>query len=206
MIQAVTRNNALSQNWVKCTVHTPMAQATHRPRALRPSRVHSAVSQLALGRVVARTGAVSWSCLAVSQRTLTMSRAHAAVSQTPDHDTNFVSQHRPLPRAAARVAAPLCLVVGCSYAVSQRCCSVSRHQMVAPSHDTNFVSQLTAGKAMHACACRSPLRAGRPCSGPCWPCRRAVSQGLLAVSWPPSARPSALCHDTIHCIVTQTGK
>ena len=83
MIQAVTQNNALSQNWVKCTVHTPMAQATHRPRALRPSRVHSAVSQRALGLVVARTGTVSWSCLAVSQCTLTMSRAHAAVSQDP---------------------------------------------------------------------------------------------------------------------------
>ena len=30
--------------------------------------------------------------------------------------------------------------------------------------------------------------------------------GLLALSWPPTARPCALCHDTTYCIVTQTGK
>ena len=38
---------------------------------------------------------------------------------------------------------------------------------------------------------RAPLalRAGRPCRG-------AVSQGLLVVSWPPAACPDALCHDT----------
>ena len=38
MIQTVTQNSALSQNWVECTVHTPMAQAartTPKPRARR---------------------------------------------------------------------------------------------------------------------------------------------------------------------------
>ena len=29
----MTQNSALSQNWVECTVYTPMAQAAHRPRA-----------------------------------------------------------------------------------------------------------------------------------------------------------------------------
>ena len=46
------------------------------------------------------------------------------------------------------------------------------------------------------------LARGRPCRGSCWPCRGAVSQGLLAVSWPPATRPNTLCHNTIHFIVT----
>ena len=65
-------NNVLSQNWVGCTVHTPMAQAAHRPR------VHCAVSwgngpyrgplhgrvALVPGRVLALAGAP---CRAVSR-------------------------------------------------------------------------------------------------------------------------------------------
>ena len=50
MIQTVTQNSALSQNWVECLVHTPMAQAGH---PLRPGRARSAVSECALGRVAA---------------------------------------------------------------------------------------------------------------------------------------------------------
>ena len=67
-------------------------------------------------------------------------------------------------------------------------------QTVTPIHDKIFVSRLTPDQAMRA---RAPLAPA---------CRPAVSQGLLVVSWPPAARPSALCHDTIYCIVTQTGK
>ena len=37
--------------------------------------------------------------------------------------------------------------------------------------------------------CHTPLRASRQCRGPCWPCRRAVSQPYHAVSWFATARP-----------------
>ena len=54
--------------------------------------------------------------------------------------------------------------------------------------------------------CLMSLLASRPCCGPTGhvvgPCSRA--------SWPyrgpPASRLCALCHDKIHCIVTQTGK
>ena len=50
--------------------------------------------------------------------------------------------------------------------------------------------------ALHACQlCRSLYR------GPAKPCR---GRGL-AVSWPLQLCPTSLCHDTIHCIVTQMG-
>ena len=63
MIQIVTQNSVLSQNWAECTVYTPMAQAAH---AQRPDYAHSAVSWCTRrrvvvmpGRVAARTGCVS---------------------------------------------------------------------------------------------------------------------------------------------------
>ena len=100
---------------------------------------------------------------------------------------------------------------------SHRATAVSHHCIAAllrcivtpkvfPSHDTNYWFATNPIAKLRACALPHALARSRPCCGPCWPCRGAVSQGLLAMSWPPDARPNALFHDTIHCIVTQTGK
>ena len=92
--------------------------------------------------------------------------------------------------------------------MSQRCiAALLRHittQTVAPSHVIIFVSRLTIGQAMRACSSPSPLRAGRLC-------RSVVSCAWLAVSQHAPAQPShgpvpLLCHDTMYCIVTKTGK
>ena len=52
--------SALSQNWVECTVHTPMAQAGYR------SRAHCAVSWCALGRIAAPSPVVLRLCPTMS--------------------------------------------------------------------------------------------------------------------------------------------
>ena len=52
----MTQDSALSQNWFECTIHTPMAQAMHRPLT------HCVVSWRALGRIVAPSPAVSCLC------------------------------------------------------------------------------------------------------------------------------------------------
>ena len=72
-------NSALSQNWVECIVHTPMAQAGYR------SRAHCAVSWCALGRIVAPSPVVSRLCPAM----LLLARARcccvAATYRSPWH-------------------------------------------------------------------------------------------------------------------------
>ena len=94
----------------------------------------------------------------------------------------------------------------------------------SPRSRYKFVSQ----QATCRVSCRAYHVPTRPCRSACttvsWPVLRhtqrpgyaralpAVSQGLsavswplLAVSWPLQLCPAALCHDTIHCIVTQMG-
>ena len=134
-------------------MHTPIAQAmrtlcSHWAQVARiaPCRgLHS-------NRVVASTGVVSWLCPAVSQSALAVSQAvshaHVAVSsllsvtiQKLYRDPNPAA--RRVLRAAAHVATLLHRVAKRYGAVSQPCCSISRHQTVAPSHDTKFVSRLT---------------------------------------------------------------
>ena len=94
-----------------------------------------------------------------------------------------------------------------SQVVSQRCiAALLRHiatQTVAPSHDTSFCIATHPWPGHSRVRAHSPLRAGRPCRGLCWPCCGAVSQGLLVVSWLPVAHPSALYHDTICYMVAQ---
>ena len=88
----------------------------------------------------------------------------------------------------------------------------SQHQILC--HDTTLsahdlrvlraVSRAHSAVSQGAVALCRNTRPSPPAARPA--CRPAVSQGLLAVSWPPAARPNPLCHNTIHCIVTQTGK
>ena len=102
---------------------------------------------------------------------------------------------------AARTASAGRRVMAVSPIVSQ---PVSRYNPAAkpPScHDTpiRIATQSPNSQAL----AHAPLTLAR---GP------AVSQGLSFVSWPKHAMswalqqcPAALCHDTIHCIVTQMG-
>ena len=130
MIQTVTVNSALSQNWVGYTVRTPKAQAE---RTLRPGRALSAVSQRALGRVprrvagrvAARTGCVAGRvarrviaprsrykiCIATQiLATRTACRVVARTSRVaaPVTIQKIVSRHTPVARPHARATPRLC--------------------------------------------------------------------------------------------------
>ena len=151
---------------------------------------YSAVSWSALGRIVAVLQVMSLSGL----RVVALCRARTLPCRMPPgHDTNFVSQHRPLPRAVS-LALPR---------VSQRSCAVSQgaaapyrslyrfpycDTKAAPSHDTN---DCIATHPMAKPCARAPLAPTRrqAVSWPCWPCYGVVSQGFLAVSWPPCCTP-----------------
>ena len=105
-------------------------------------------------------------------------RARCRVIAIPGHNTKNCIAAQSLAlcrvtRAAALVAALLRYVAG-------RCCAVG----AAPYRDTKWSppsmiqnlyrdSPPTARSPPRACC--SPLRAGTPCRGPCWPCRVAVS-------------------------------
>ena len=129
-----------------------------------------------------------------------VARARCCVVAPSGHDIKTVSRPTPAARRVARA----------QHRVVVRYCLVAAlyRSLAAPYRDTKGRPQpqykllyrdsqdMAARELPHA------PRAGWPCRGPCWPCRGAVSQGLLAVSWPSTARPSALCHNTIHCIVT----
>ena len=173
-----------------------------------------------------RVASVSHRALAMSQA---VSRTHTSVSRAPSgHDTKTVSRlnscraHYALCHERAQPYRRPCrsTLLPCRSAVSQHAAAVSQHagavsqrciaallrhivtQTVAPDHDTKFVSQLTPWLGHHlARALLAPAR--KPALS--WPLL-AVSRPLLAVSWPPAACPSALCHDTFHCIMTQTRK
>ena len=104
----MTQNSALSQNWIRCTGCTPngpwlcahYARTVPMPRARR-----------ALGRVVARTGFVSWPCPGrVAAYGLQYRRRVAARTllrrSSPRSRNKIVSQHnfllRVLPSAVSR--------------------------------------------------------------------------------------------------------
>ena len=173
-------------------MHPPMAQAAHRPHA------HCAVSWCALSRIVASSPAVSRLCLIVSLRAR---ERLSAVSQRlglpcralcrdtkpcrspppPSHDTKFVSQHKPLPRARCRVyRSPQRRIVAHYCAISQPVALCVAKPGLSSYHDTkNCIVTHSASKAVRAHA------ALRPCA------RQAVSWPLLAVSqgaWAPWRR------------------
>ena len=107
------------------------------------------------------------------------------------------------PNPAALVTALLRRVAGHCYAVSQPLLLRIETPKVAPSHDINYciathpMARPCARAAARPCARASLVvaLAGRvmgPCRKASWPYR-----GPLA------ARPCALCHDTVCCIMTQ---
>ena len=137
----MTQNSALSQNWVECTVYTPMAQAAHRPRAHCAQAVrtvpclnaHWAVSWHALASYRGRARLcrnAHWPC-----------REHTLLCRLPFRSRykNHIATQLPAARtalcvtraatrtlrrvagAAVRVATLLRCVIGRCYAVSQPC-------------------------------------------------------------------------------------
>ena len=138
-------------------------------------------------------------------RALRPSHAHSAVSSPPPVTIQkFVLQLNPYRapcRACCNAPTPCCKALLRRIAAPRALCRnakpappvtiqtiVSRHTPLARPH---------ARTAAHPCT-----RADRVVA------LLAVSWGhvtrLLAVSWPPTALPCALCHDIIYCIVTQT--
>ena len=215
-------------------VHTPMAQAVHwagrvlahqtprrglPPGVSWPSPGHilgmsqpapavlhvmpHAVSREGLHRVVAPARPCRRECPTVSRRARTYCRA---VSQLPCHDTNFISQHKPLPRAPCR-ALPRVSQPPASYrgTLLHRIVALARYiatQSRPPQPRYNFLyHDSPANKACHTPLCadgRVVAHAGRivtharSCRGRVLP----VHARLLR----------ALCHDTVYCIVTQNKK
>ena len=161
------------------------------------------MSWCALALCRGRVAACGRPCRRVSLRVCAPCRSLSAF--TPGHETKIVSRDNSLLCAVSlRVArAQRCIVAHpASYRSLYRCpyCDIN----ATLSHDTILVSRHSLARA---CARALPhaLRAGRPCRGlyrgPTTPCH---GRGL-AVSWPLQLCPAALCHDTIHCIVTQMG-
>ena len=183
------------------------AQCTHPWPRLRTGRAHSAVSQRALGRVAARTGAVSW-------RALVPCRGHTQ----PCHRRVAVRSGRVtdrVARARCRVASPLSVTIQKLYRdpipvarapgrlagrVAARYCRVAAlyGNPVEPYYDTNgrpqprynfFVLRLTLGQAMCLPAELAPAH------------RPTVSWPLLAVSW--GRVVATLLHAPTLCVMIQ---
>ena len=184
MIQIVTVNSALSQDWVGCTGCTPK---TLTARMLRLGRAHKAVSWRTGRRVVAPSGSVTVRMGALARHVV---ESRPAVSQPPRHDTKFLSRYNScharsvrtarcvasaapyVVLAAARVAAFLCRVAGRCCAISQplACCVATPGLPLLSRY--NRLYRDTPQRPSHARALLLAPRAGRPCRGP-----------LLAVSW-----------------------
>ena len=150
------------------------------------------------GCVAAHTGRVT-DCVA---------RARCRVIAPSGHDTKTISRPKSC-RMSCRACCCACrsTLAPCRKALLRHIAALLLHiatQRTPPATIQHFYRDSPASQTVRALS--HVLVHGQPCRGPCWPCRGAVLQGLLAVSWPPAANPSALCHDTIHCIVTQTTK
>ena len=109
-VPIVTKNSALSQNLVKCTGCTPLAQAA---RPLSPGSAHDTVSWCALSCIVAHTGPCRGPLPVVSQESPVLSlRAHARCAPCrskaafyPRSRYKIVSRPNPWPtRTTSRVA------------------------------------------------------------------------------------------------------
>ena len=176
-------------------MHRPLAQAAHRPRTQR--------------RVMARTrryrGPLPGRVTPVPSRVLDVpflfvrTRAlWSAVSQPPRRDTENRLAIQLLPRA-------LCAESRAHSVVSQhgRCRVVGRvATQKSPSATIQHLYHNSPASQAARARCRTADRVMAHVGRVVGPCRKA--------SWlcrgHPAARPSALCHDTIHCIVTQTEK
>ena len=205
-------------------VHTPEPRLHAQAARTAPKqRAHSPMLWLVAGRVAAHARPCRSARQAVSQRTLGRVVAHARPCRS---SRQVVSQYTPGRVAHTVSPRPLCALLRVSQlpapysgASPNRVVPVLRHNLAAKPracHDTpiRIATQFPSSQAL-ACA---PLALARG---------SAVSQAMLAVSWPccgriaglvarqpsrvvaPRLRPGhtspAQCHDTIHCIVTQMG-
>ena len=118
-----------------------------------------------------RTGAMLWSCPAMSQCTLSCRARTLQCRGPPGHNTKFVSQHKPLPHTVSR-ALP----------VSQRPCAVSLpyRSLATLYHDTKRSPPATI-QHLYRDSSTSQARRARVAAGPCT--RPVVSWPMLAVWW-----------------------
>ena len=168
-----------------CTTHRPRqhyAQAAHTASC---HNAHSAVSWHAL----ASCRGCAWPCHSAHWPCRRPCRSRTlSCRRPPDHDTKFVSQHRPLPRVVShallrnfaaflRVLQPVSL-------------PILRHKgRPQPRYKPLYRDSPLARPPTLALAASPCTQAGRVVGL----CRR-VASCIVA--------PCALCHDTIHCIVT----
>ena len=138
----MTQNSALSQNWVQCTVHTPMAQAEHAARTLRPGRVEC--------RVVVPCRACK-----------------PAVSSPPPPPPRsrykIVLRPKPLPRALSPVSQRSCAVSqGTGRRITAVSRAVSRHKAASLPQYKICIATHPQGPS-HARVLPLAPRVGRPC-------------------------------------------
>ena len=149
-------------------------------RALAPCRgCAPAVSQPVAGFVMAMSQACRCGYAVVS---LLVCITSLYTTAPLGHDTSLY--HNKL-LVACRVARRIACLPGCVAALARSCSGLSR--------DT------PSGQAMRALPAMS-----QGLSAVSWPLL-TVSWPRQVVSWPLQLRPAALCHDTIHCILTQMG-
>ena len=157
MIQTVTQNSALSQNWVGYIVCKPKDPGrAHAAHTLSPGRAH------ALHTPRARC-CVATSGPAVSQPPLPPSPV-ATKRIMSRYNSYRVLATRRVTRAAARVTAFLRRTARLCYAVSQPCCAVLRHKRSPPTTIQNFVSRhpcCQAGRVARRVARRVAHRVAR---------------------------------------------
>ena len=173
---------------VQCA-HPKDPGCAHTMRALRLGRVHSVVSW-----------AVSQRALAVSQAvSLSRCRVATLLPSPPGHDTKIVSR---LNSCSAHCAPCRACYRACRSSMRRivaRCCVVSQRSVVVLYHDTKH--RIATHLASQAPRSRRPIvsRAWLAISQPyCMP-QHALAQPYCALA-------PLLCHDTICCIVTKTGK
>ena len=152
----------------------------------------------------------------------------SATAFTLGHNTIFVSRlESPAARIMRRVACAQRRIVAHCCAVSQPWRVVSQPKVAPLSHDTKFVSRPSPGQAMHAAHCCTPCAhadhivghivasSGRVmvCLGRIVAClgRIVACLGRIVAKSPTRLLHAvlphqALCHDTLHCIVTQHRK
>ena len=155
----MTQNSVLSQNCVKCTVCTPMAQAA---RTLRTGLVMSRRVVAWPGRVMAWPPLISW---------LHLSRVAARTGCVAGRVVRYLAHYLARRATPCRSACPV-VSQGLS-AVSQAPSAVSWipcGRIVGPyrglSHDTPNSQAMRTGSARRPTVSRTS-----------WPCRGAVSQG-----------------------------
>ena len=172
-------------------MHPPLAQAAHR------SCAHCALSWPALGRIVVRTGVVSWPCPAVSQRCVARKAAQrAAPCRSPSSCIarllrRIVAHARPYCSiAAGRVAA--CLTIHPAARPGLSGYAHLYHDTPPPPLPKTARPCTRVRRSPHAQVGRvtgPPGLVTASCYSPAQPCRASYRA--------PRSTSPALCHDTI---------